>query len=120
MESWMISGSIGLITFITTFVTIKNKQDTMDKKQNSMEEVLERIFVRLDQHGDSLVKLNTQSELSVTAKDVDDKYVSKELFRQFEKHIDSRFDKIDKRFDGVESGLSSILHKLGGNKCGQV
>ena len=57
---------------------------------------------RLEKHGDNLVELNTRSTLSMTAKDVDDKYVSKELFRQFEKHI-------DKRFDAVEDGMGKIL-----------
>ena len=57
---------------------------------------------RLEKHGDNLVELNTKSSLSMTAKDVDDKYVSKELFRQFEKHI-------DKRFDSVEDSMGKIL-----------
>ena len=59
--------------------------------------------IRLEKHGDDLVKLNTRSELAVTAEQVDSKYVSKELFRQFEKHI-------DKRFDSVEDGMGKILN----------
>ena len=58
---------------------------------------------RLDTHGDDLVRLNTKAELAITAKEVDEKYLSKELFRQFEKHIDGRFD-------GVEAGLKQILN----------
>ena len=38
----------------------------------------------------------------MTQKDVDNKYVSKELFRQYEKHI-------DKRFDRLEAGQGKIL-----------
>jgi hypothetical protein len=55
----------------------------------------------LDKHGDDIVKLNTQSELAMTTKDVDDKYVSKELFRQFEKHMDKRFDSLEGKQDEI-------------------
>lgn len=64
------------------------------------------IYKRLDKHGDDIVALNTKSELAVTAKDVDEKFVSKELFKQFEKHIDSRFD-------GLEKGQGKILDYIG-------
>lgn len=66
---------------------------------------IEAIFSRLDKHGDDLVALNTKSELAVTAKDVDDKFVSKELFKQFEKHI-------DRRFDNLEKGQAKILEYI--------
>ena len=69
----------------------------------------EAIFKRLDTHGDDLVMLNTKSELAVSAKDVDDKFVSKELFRQFEKHIDARFD-------SLEQGQVQILTFIKENK----
>jgi outer membrane lipopolysaccharide assembly protein LptE/RlpB len=48
------------------------------------------------------VRLNTKAELAITAKEVDEKYLSKEMFRQFEKHIDSRFD-------SVQAGIDTIL-----------
>ena len=67
------------------------------------------IFDRLDKHGDDLVALNTKSELAVTAKDVDDKFVSKELFRQFEKHM-------DRRFDNLETGQRQILEYISSGK----
>jgi len=105
IESWMITLAGAVLTFIVTFVTMKNRQDTQSKKQENTEEIIEKIFKRLDAHGDDIVKLNTKSELAMTAKDVDDKYVSKELFRQFEKHI-------DKRFDRIEEGQGKILRYI--------
>ncbi len=60
---------------------------------------------RIEKHGDDLVALNTKSELAITAKDVDEKFVSKELFRQFEKHIDIRFD-------SLEVGQGKILNYI--------
>ena len=95
MESWMISLAIAGAGILSSFAVVKYMADELKRNQES-------IFKRLDSHGDDLVALNTMSKLAMTAKDVDDKYVSKELFRQFEKHI-------DKRFDGLEVGQGKIL-----------
>ena len=46
---------------------------------------------------------NTAKNAAITAKEVDEKYLSKEMFRQFEKHMDGRFD-------SVETSLNQILN----------
>ena len=91
---------LGIISLAGVFAVTKYMVGECKRKQSIME-------VRLEKHGDDLVSLNTRAELAVTAKDVDEKFVSKELFRQFEKHI-------DKRFDGLESGQGKILKFIGG------
>lgn len=100
MESWMISLGIAIIAVIgSAYVTRYMVAELMKTSDVHSE--------RLEKHGDNLVELNTKSELSMTAKDVDEKYVSKELFRQFEKHM-------DKRFDSVEDGMGKILSYVEG------
>ena len=76
---------------------------TITKDNEALHSKMDAYHHRLDIHGDDLVRLNTKAELAITAKEVDEKYLSKELFRQFEKHIDGRFD-------GVEAGLKQILN----------
>ena len=95
IESWMISLTIAGAGIIASFAVVKYMANELKRNQ-------EIIFKRMEIHGDDIVALNTMSRLAMTAKDVDDKYVSKELFRQFEKHI-------DKRFDGLEAGQGKIL-----------
>jgi|LGOV01.1.fsa_nt_gb hypothetical protein len=95
MEGWMISLGIALITYVAIIVTNKNKSDSNQRELADLHATAIKIFDRLDKHGDDIVKLNTQSELSMTQKEVDSKYVSKELFRQYEKHIDGRFDRLE-------------------------
>jgi len=102
MESWMISLGIGVITYISIIVTLRNKVDAHQREIDESHKTIKALFARLDKHGDDIVKLNTQAELSMTQKDVDNKYVSKELFRQYEKHIDGRFDRL-------EAGQGKIL-----------
>jgi hypothetical protein len=102
-----INGPIvaNLATIIAFFITVgyyKGKVDNLSKDNESIHQKMDTYHKRADIHGDDIVRLNTKAELAMTAKEVDEKYVSKELFRQFEKHIDNRFD-------GVETGLHEIL-----------
>lgn len=95
IESWMVSFLGMAVTFIGMLAVLRHRTNEHGDK-------LDNIFNRLDRYSDDIVELKTKSKLSMTGKDVDDKYVSKELFRQFEKHIDARFDKL-------ESGQGKIL-----------
>jgi len=89
---------LAVLGFAGVFAVTKYMVGECKRKQTVMEE-------RLEKHGDDLVSLNTRDELAVTAKDVDEKFVSKELFRQFEKHM-------DKRFDTIETGQGKILEYI--------
>lgn len=101
----MVSIGIAVAGVIATFAVMKNKVESLSKSNEDKDKKLDALHKRLDTHGDDIVKLNTKAELAMTAKDVDEKYVSKELFRQFEKHIDKRFDRIE---DGQGKILSFI------------
>ena len=95
-----------LVTIVMFFITVgyyKGKVDTITKDNEALHSKMDAYYHRLDTHRDDLVRLNTKAELAITAKEVDEKYLSKELFRQFEKHIYGRFD-------GVEAGLKQILN----------
>lgn len=117
IEGIGVSAVLGVITYIAVFVTTKNKTDQNQKDLDTLKvqhqkdvsavktahaEETKELYKRLEKHGDDIVHLNTLSRLAITAKDVDDKYVSKEYFKQFEKHM-------DKRFDTIENGQGKIL-----------
>ena len=101
--AWIIANIVTIIAFFISVGYYKNKVDSVLKDNETLHSKIDAYHKRLDVHGDDLVRLNTKSELAITAKEVDEKYLSKELFRQFEKHIDNRFD-------GVETGLREILN----------
>ena len=103
LSGWIIANLVTILMFFITVGYYKGKVDTITKDNESLHNKLDTYNRRLDMHGDDLVRLNTKAELAITAKEVDEKYLSKELFRQFEKHIDGRFD-------GVEAGLKQILN----------
>lgn len=103
--AWIIANIVTIIAFFISVGYYKNKVDSVLKDNETLHSKIDAYHKRLDVHGDDLVRLNTKSELAITAKEVDEKYLSKELFRQFEKHIDNRFD-------GVETGLREILNYI--------
>ena len=102
-DGWVVANLVTIVMFFITVGYYKGKVDTITKDNEALHSKMDAYHHRLDIHGDDLVRLNTKAELSITAKEVDEKYLSKELFRQFEKHIDGRFD-------GIEAGLKQILN----------
>ena len=102
-DGWVVANLVTIVMFFITVGYYKGKVDTITKDNETLHSKMDAYHRRLDTHGDDLVRLNTKAELAITAKEVDEKYLSKELFRQFEKHIDGWFD-------GVEAGLKQILN----------
>ena len=105
MEGWVVTLIISAGTIVGTFAVTKYIVGELKNNQSA-------IFERLEKHGDAIVALNTKVQSAITAKDVDDKFVSKELFRQFEKHIDSRFDEVKDSFKQLNDGQNQILEYL--------
>lgn len=104
-SGWVIANISTIVIFFMTIGYYKGKVDTVVKDNELVHSKLDAYHRRMDVHGDDIVRLNTKSELAITAKEVDEKYLSKELFRQFEDHMKTRFD-------GVESGLREILNYI--------
>ena len=102
-SGWIIANLVTIVIFFITVGYYKGKVDNITKDNETLHYKMEAYHRRLDVHGDDLVRLNTKAELAITAKEVDEKYLSKEMFRQFEKHIDGRFD-------SMETSLKQILN----------
>lgn len=85
MEGWVISVAGIFATVIASAAVVKYMV-------NRHEQILKTHDERLDKHGDDLVVLNTKSKEAMTMKDVSEEFVRKEMFYQFQKHTDARFD----------------------------
>lgn len=112
MESWMISLGIGIITYISVIATMKNKVENHEKKFESQGTLNKDYYDRLEKHGDSIIELSTKFNMSITKESADDKYVSKEYFGQYQKHMDQQFEYVrndlGKLVDGQEKLLTFI------------
>jgi len=109
MESGLIfSIATVFVSFITTFVTVKI---SVEQNKRDIEKVIvemNRIVLKLDQHSEMITQLNTQQQGAITSEKVADLYVSKELFRQFEKHIDNRFDGVDRTMGNILDAVNDL------------
>ena len=116
MESWQISVVIGFITYISIFVTIKNKteqnssdikdlKDKNDRHKKEADILHGRMFDKLDDVNQEIATHKVRLGSAPTMEQVRAEFVTKEMFKQMEKHIDEKFDKL-------ENGIDKILTKL--------
>jgi hypothetical protein len=105
MESWIISVIIAVVGVISTFAVTKNKVENNDKQIEAIFKMLKGFGEKVDNHSESLSEHKVMIKSSMTMSQADNKYVSKEMFKQMEKHIDGKFETL-------ENGIEKILLKL--------
>jgi len=134
MEGWVISLlgllfsiAVAIVTYVATIVTVKNKTEQNNKdiddlkklhiknidevretsrRHNTSDEALHsKFFEKLDIMNETITEHKTKLANAPTMEQVRVEFVSKEMFKQMEKHIDEKFDKL-------ESGIEKILNKL--------
>ncbi len=130
MESWMISLIIVIAGVVSTFAVIRQKVNEggdkdfeQDKRLTNLEKFMnektpminhlinhfnkteEAYGKKLENHSTRLTELQEKITQTPTMNEVRTEFVTKEMFKQMEKHIDEKFDKL-------ESGIEKILSKL--------
>lgn len=116
MEGWQVSVGIGIITYISIFVTLKNKteqnssdiRDLKDKSERHKKEddiIHSKMFDKVDDLNQEIATHKVRLGNAPTMEQVRAEFVTKEMFKQMEKHIDEKFDKL-------ENGIDKILTKL--------
>lgn len=126
MESWMVSLVIALVGVVSSFAVIRqkvneggNKDQEQDKRLTDLEKFMneknpmlnhfskieEAYGKKLDTHSRDITELQQKITQTPTMTEVRNEFVTKEMFKQMEKHIDEKFDKL-------ESGIEKILNKL--------
>jgi len=84
MEVNVVQMLMFIATLVATFAIVRYQ--TNENKKD-----IEALCVKIETHGEAIVSIRTKQESSITAKEVSEHYLSKEHFRQFEKHIDDKF-----------------------------
>lgn len=116
MESWQVSVIIGIISYISMFVTLRNKtdqhtaeikeiKDKNDKHKTDDEKLHGKLFDKVDEINQELATHKVRLGNAPSMEQVRGEFVTKEMFKQMEKHIDDKFDRL-------EAGLTKILDKL--------
>lgn len=89
MESWYISTAVVICGIIAQFA-VNKYQNAEFKKQ------IDALFNRADKHSEDIVQLQTQKKQYLTIDKADEVYLRRKEFELFEKHIDRRFDTLEK------------------------
>lgn len=107
---------VAIIGTAGAFAVVKyqssDNKTQLDKYKEDQGEVTKKLFEKIDKHGEDIVALKTKQEANITAKEVHEQYISRELFEMHKQHIDHRFDSLDNRFDKVDGFMGKIIDKL--------
>ncbi len=107
---------IGVISYISMFVTLRNKTEQhtteigelkvkSEKHKKDDENLHAKLFDKIDEINQELATHKVRLGNAPSMEQVRVEFVSKEMFKQMEKHIDDKFDRL-------EAGLTKILDKL--------
>lgn len=133
--SWLISVVIAIVGYIAMAVTVKNKTEQnskdieairkehkesvsvigskMDDHFKEDDVIHGRIFGKLDKASEELATHKVQLANSPSMEQVRNEFVSKEMFKQLEKNIDSKIDTTEKHLlDKVDTMGKSINETL--------
>lgn len=126
MDGWILNLLIVSTGIIAAFVIVRHKTNestTKNKEQDirlaeaekfinqhkpllaHLSKVEEVMFKKLDENGTDITALKQNNSQKPSMEAVRAEFVSKEMFKQMEKHIDEKFDKL-------ENGIEKILAKL--------
>lgn len=123
MEDYAVNLLIGAISVVAIFVTNKvqtqqNQKDIEEIKgdakarKQTNEALHSKIFDKLDALNEEVAKHKVLLVSAPSMKDVDEKFVSKEMFKQMEKHIDDKFDNMGKSLQQVIDNQEKMLNKM--------
>ena len=126
MESWIVSVAIALVGVVSVFAVMRANVNSLNEENKEQAKKLEQLekfksenvpvikhlsnvenlaFKKIDNHSNLLTSLREQIGQVPSMREVRDEFVTKELFLQMQKHMDEKFDHLDK-------GLGKILDKL--------
>jgi len=93
-ETLIIELVIVFAGVISTFAVTKNKVDNLDKKINHVFKAIEAVEDKVNLNTISISEHELSIKNNLTMIQADERFVSKEMFKQMEKHIDRRFDEL--------------------------
>lgn len=135
MEGWMVSAAIAVAGLIGMIYVNKYKVDDLKESfskalsriesnhtkdldeikrqtQKELESVIQRqvgIGRKVDEHSETLGEHKIIVNNAVTMEQVDSKFLTRDLFRAHEKHIDQRFQSIEKKLDAGFGELKELI-----------
>lgn len=98
--------SLGIAVFALIIGLVVSKRVTEDNAKR-----IEKIALLMDEHSKLISEYKVLLANSVTMEQVDQKFITRDLFQQNEKHIDQRFQSLEKKIDSGFSEMKALLKK---------
>ncbi|MDD2267649.1 hypothetical protein [Sulfuricurvum sp.] len=108
----LLSGATVIASVAVAYATVKFTGEANRRDTAILFSELKETNIKMDSHGEAIVELKTKQGAAITAKEVHEQYISRELFEMHKAHIDHRFDQTDSRFDRVDNNMGKILAEL--------
>jgi len=102
MEGWMISFGVSVAGLIAMFAV--NRYMTAENARR-----IEGIGKKVDEHSEVISEHKIVVSNAVTMEQVDSKFLTRDLFKAHEKHIDQRFGALEKKLDNEFSEIKQML-----------
>ena len=112
IESWMVSlvfsiGGVIAVLAIGKYKTEQNQKEIEDERKARV-----AVGIKLDKVTEEVAEHKVRLHNAPSMEDVRKEFVSKEMFKQMEKHIDGRFDNLGKSLEQIFDNQSKMLAEL--------
>lgn len=104
MEGWMLSLAISAGGIVGMFAV--NRYMTAENARR-----IEGIGKKVDEHSEVISEHKIIVSNAVTMEQVDSKFLTRDLFKAHEKHIDQRFVNLEKKLDSGFNDIKELLQK---------
>lgn len=104
MEGWIISAGIAVISLVAALAVAQ-----FVTRQNAHR--IDAIGKKVDEHSEVISEHKIIVSNAVTMEQVDSKFLTRDLFRAHEKHIDQRFVNLEKKLDSGFGDIKELLKK---------
>ncbi len=112
IESWMISLAISIVGLIAMIAVGKYKTEQNKIELDAEIDARKAISKKLDTVAEIVTEHKVRLHNVPSMEHVRNEFMSKEMFKQFEKHIDDKFDTMGKSLIKLGSNQELILEKL--------
>ena len=114
IESWMISLVISFIGLVAMMAVGKYKTEQNQKEIETEKQAREVIGRKLDKATEEMAEYKVRLHNAPSMEDVRREFVSKEMFKQMEKHIDGQFETLGKSLEKLFENQNKMVETLKG------
>ena len=112
IESWMVSLIVSIVGVIAVLAVGKYKTEQNQKDLNDEKAARISIGTELKDVKEEMAEYKVRLHNAPSMEDVRKEFVSKEMFRQMEKHIDGKFESMGKSLEKIFDNQNKMMEVI--------